>query len=67
MPPQGQMTRAYGWQPNGLWGTDPLWQALPTPGQTLASAQYHFIGADHLGTPQVTTTEQGQKSWKGIS
>ena len=50
---QGQMTQAYGWQPKGLWGTDPLWQATLTPNQTLANAQYAFMVTDHLGTPQI--------------
>ncbi len=63
----GQITKAYGWQPQGLWGTDPLWQATLTPGQTLANAQYTFTATDHLSTPQIATDANGQKVWKGIS
>ncbi len=63
----GQITKAYGWQPQGLWGTDPLWQATLSPGQTLANAQYTFTATDHLGTPQIATDANGPKVWKGQS
>ena len=64
---QGQMKRAYGWRPDGSWGTAPLWQAEPglTPG--LANADYHYLHTDHLGTPQMATNSQGQKTWGAVS
>lgn len=64
---RGQMVVAYGWLPDSQWGTQPLWQANLTAGQTLASADYHYLHTDHLGTPQIATDGQGVRSWKAIA
>lgn len=71
---QGQMTRAYGWNPvsaqSGLWSTDPLWQAeVSSQNSTLsaASTTYHYLHTDHLATPMVATDKSGAQTWKGIS
>ena len=68
MDAQGNISRAYGWEPDTAWGTAPLWQA-EVQGTTgaLATASYHYLHRDHLGTPQLATNQNGQKSWKGVS
>lgn len=52
----GSLIRQYGWRPDGLWGTDPLY--LKTGGQ---SYYYHN---DHLGTPQKLVSVTGQVVWE---
>ena len=69
---KGQMTKAYGFNPTtmqlGLWSTDPVWQA-ETPGGSLTApkARYDWLHTDHLGTPILATTKEGQTSWKAVS
>ena len=69
---KGQMTKAYGFNPTtmqlGLWSTDPVWQA-ETPGGSLTDpkARYDWLHTDHLGTPILATTKEGQVSWKAIA
>ena len=69
---KGQMTKAYGFNPTtmqlGLWSTDPVWQA-ETPGGSLTDpkARYDWLHTDHLGTPILATTKEGQTSWKAIA
>ena len=52
----------------GLWSTDPVWQA-ETPGGSLTDpkARYNWLHTDHLGTPILATTKEGQVSWKAIA
>ena len=69
---KGQMTKAYGFNPTtmqlGLWSTDPVWQA-ETPGGSLTDpkARYDWLHTDHLGTPILATTKEGQTSWRAIA
>lgn len=63
---QGTIIVAYGWQPDSDWGTQPLWQAKPTAGGSLQTAQYHYLHTDHLGTPQLAINASGQSTWKGL-
>ena len=69
---KGQITKAYGFNPTtmqlGLWSTDPVWQA-ETPGGSLTDpkARYDWLHTDHLGTPILATTKEGQTSWKAIA
>ena len=69
---KGQMIKAYGFNPvaaqQGLWSTDPVWQA-ETPGGSLTDpkARYDWLHTDHLGTPILATTKEGQTSWKSIA
>jgi len=51
----GAETRAYGYQPDSTWGTDPL---LLKQGKN-----YYFYQNDHLGTPQKLTDTQGNVVW----
>jgi large repetitive protein len=51
----GQITRQYGWQPDGMWGTDPLY--LKSGGQA------YFYQNDHLGTPQKLVAVSGAVVW----
>ena len=69
---QGQMTKAYGFNPQaaqaGLWSTDPLWQAEVSNNSLKDPAtQTHYLHTDHLGTPMLATDKTGQTTWKGIS
>lgn len=52
----GTLIRQYGWQPDGLWGTDPLY--LKQGGQT------YYYHNDHLGTPQKLVSVTGQLVWE---
>ena len=69
---KGQMTKAYGFNPIaaqlGLWSTDPVWQAETLGGSlTDPKARYDWLHTDHLGTPILATTKEGQVSWKAIA
>jgi YD repeat-containing protein len=51
---QGQITKAYGFNPlasqQGLWSTDPVWQANVVNGSlTDTATQIHYLHTDHLG------------------
>ena len=69
---KGQMTKAYRFNPTtmqlGLWSTDPVWQAeTPNGSLTDPKARYDWLHTDHLGTPILATTKEGQTSWKAIA
>jgi len=57
----GNPTRYYGWKPNGLWGTDPLWLADKSGSEW----QTHLYHNDHLWTPQRLTDTSGEVTWSG--
>jgi RHS repeat-associated protein len=68
----GQLTKAYGFNPQtaeqGLWSTDPLWQAQVVGNSlTLPATQYHHLHTDHLSTPMLATDRMGTPTWKGVS
>ena len=68
----GKLTKAYGFNPiamqQGLWSTNPIWQAnVNNGGLTENGTSYHYLHTDHLGTPQLATTKEGQTSWKAQS
>lgn len=50
------VTTTYGYQPNGLWGTDPLF--------IKQGAQYGYYLNDHLGTPQRIVASNGSVLWR---
>jgi RHS repeat-associated protein len=60
----GTLKRAYGWKPQGLWGTDPLWLADRGLSGEWTAHVYHN---DHLWTPQRLTASDGAVSWSGRS
>lgn len=68
----GKLQRAYGFNPvagqQGLWSTDPVWQA-ESANSDLANSQtgYHYLHTDHLGTPHMVTDKTGVAAWKIIS
>ena len=69
---QGQLTKAYGFSPiaasQGLWSTDPIWQAnVQNTSLTDSGTSFHYLHTDHLGTPQLATTKEGQTSWKAAA
>lgn len=51
----GSMEKVYGWYPNGLWGTNPLYM--------VDGGDYFYYHADHLGTPQRLTAGDGNIAW----
>ena len=51
----GEVVKTYGYTPNSIWTTDPLW--------TRESGQYYFYQNDHLATPQMITSSNGQTVW----
>ncbi|OGU01260.1 MAG: hypothetical protein A2X82_09035 [Geobacteraceae bacterium GWC2_55_20] len=53
---QGTATKTYGWRPNGIWGTNPVFQQ--------ENGQYYFYHNDHLGTPQKLTDAAGDIVWE---
>ena len=69
---QGQMTKAYGFDPQkaqqGLWSTDPLWQAQVHEAKlTHPDTGMHYLHTDHLGTPMLGTSQQGAITWKAVA
>jgi RHS repeat-associated protein len=68
----GKLQRAYGFNPvagqQGLWSTDPIWQADTANGRlTKAETAYHYLHTDHLGTPNMATDKAGNITWKAVS
>jgi RHS repeat-associated protein len=55
----GAATTTYGWQPNGLWGTNPQF--------TRAGSNTYFYTTDHLGTAQALTDGSGNTAWRMIA
>jgi YD repeat-containing protein len=53
------LKKLYSWKPQGLWGSEPLWQA-DISGSQKAVNYYH---TDHLGSSQRLTSEEGKLVW----
>ncbi len=51
----GNLKKGYGWKPDGIWGTGPLFMTQ--------NGSYYFYHNDHLGTPQKMTDEAGTIVW----
>jgi len=51
----GSLEKGYGWKPNGIWGTDPVFMT--------EGGSYYFYRNDHLGTPQKLIDENGNVVW----
>jgi len=51
----GATKKAYGWRPNGIWGTNPLFH--------VDNGNYYYYHNDHLGTPLRMTDESGGTVW----
>ena len=52
---QGSTIRRYGYEPQAMWGTAPLF--------LWTNEQYHYYLTDHLGTPQRLVRANGAVSW----
>ena len=63
----GTLTGVYGWQPQGLWGTDPVFLADVAHSGDSTYWTVHYYHTDHLGSPQVLTDQAGELSWRGLS
>jgi RHS repeat-associated protein len=57
----GNISKTYGWQPDGLWGTDPLWMRVQN--STTEANGYHWFLSDDLGTPQKLIATNGAVTW----
>ncbi|MCU7905836.1 MAG: RHS domain-containing protein, partial [Candidatus Thiodiazotropha sp. (ex Epidulcina cf. delphinae)] len=53
----GNPIRIYGYQPDSIWTTDPIYQKT--------AAGYAYYQNDHLGTPQQLIQKNGAKVWEG--
>lgn len=51
----GAMLKGYGWQPDSIWGTNPVFM--------VENGQYYYYHNDHLGTPQKITNSTGIVVW----
>lgn len=56
-----QLQAQYRWQPEGTWGTDPVWIKTISVGGD--QTDYFYYQNDHLGTPQKIIDRQGQSDW----
>ena len=63
----GTLTTTYGWQPDGIWGTDPVFKRDYQGAGANISITEHYYHNDSLGTPQALTNAQGELTWRGIS
>lgn len=54
----GGVTTTYGYQPNSLWGTNPLF--------IKQGGQFGYYINDHLGTPQRVVAANGAVLWSGV-
>lgn len=59
----GSLTTLYGWRPEGLWGTDPLFIKTTRAGGS--APEIFFYQNDHLGTPQRLIDQAGAVVWEG--
>ena len=55
----GNVLVNYGYQPDSIWGTDPLYMSV--------NGAYHFYLNDHLGTPQQLAAKNGAQSWAAVT
>ncbi|KAF4529273.1 hypothetical protein B566_EDAN017775 [Ephemera danica] len=56
-----ELKTQYGWEPNGMWGTSPLFLKTARVGET--SPEYFYAQNDHLGTPQQLIDQAGNLVW----
>jgi RHS repeat-associated protein len=54
----GTLQKEYGWQPDGIWGTNPVFMQV--------GGSYYFYHNDHLGTPQRLTDNNGATVWQAM-
>ncbi len=63
----GNLTVSYGWNPDGMWGTAPVWKRDILTASATANAIEHYYHVDHLGTPQRLTNHAGEVTWRAFS
>ena len=51
----GNILRQYGWKPDGIWGTDPLYM--------MEGGNTYYYQNDYLGTPQKMISQSGAVVW----
>ncbi|PLX94780.1 MAG: hypothetical protein C0621_04970 [Desulfuromonas sp.] len=55
----GTTQKTYGWKPDGLWGTDPLYMR--------DGGNIYYYHNDHLGTPQLLTDKDKNIVWSMVA
>lgn len=64
----GNITTQYGWKPDGIWGTDPLFikTSISTTenGNTTTQTGYAYFHNNQMGTPLRATDKAGQVVWR---
>jgi RHS repeat-associated protein len=56
-----ELKTQYGWEPNGMWGTSPVFLKTTRSGQS--TPEYFYAQNDHLGTPQQLIDQDGAIVW----
>lgn len=56
-----ELKTQYGWEPNGLWGTSPVFLKTTRSGQS--TLEYFYAQNNHLGTPQQLIDQAGAIVW----
>jgi len=61
---QGETITDYGWQPEGLWGTNPQFiRTRPSNADANTSQSTYYYQNDHLGTPRTILDNTGAVVW----
>jgi RHS repeat-associated protein len=58
-----QLIAEYGWEPDGLWGTNPQWIRTKRQDSGTQSETFYYQN-DHLGTPQKVIDQSGNVVWQ---
>ncbi|MGH1428479.1 MAG: RHS repeat-associated core domain-containing protein [Arenicella sp.] len=63
---EGELIRSYGYQPNGLFTTDPVYLKTPKASTgAITTYEFSYYQNDHLGTPQQLVQISGATVWQG--
>lgn len=60
---QGETIAAYGWKPEGLWGTNPQFIRTRPQAEPSAPLTTYYYQNDHLGTPRSILDSAGTVVW----
>jgi RHS repeat-associated protein len=60
----GTITKTYGWEPSGIWETDPLWMHVLN--STTEPTGYFWYENDYIGSPVKMTDTSGAVVWAAV-